>query len=527
MALEKQMQAVAFTQGVDTKTDGRLSSKPSRLENMVFRGGTLGKRYGTTAFNNFSPSGSIFGSGEAFFPFDDELVRIEAGLGYGYSPALRAWMGKGGGGTTSTLTSKRIQRGTTTQWSCDQASVNGVAMLAWAEPTGPQKGVHYIVYDETSGNVIQSSIGPMPVTHASAPRVVVVGNNLVLLFQDTFNGTLYSARLTTGTPASTITAGIIRNDLATVAVATCFDAVAYSSTLAMVVYLTGVTGNAATGLFVDANGAVTTNGGVGPTVITVFTAATTPLCGTLAIQRDTAGRTYVVLYQLSVSAPVARLVMSVFTSTWGVTLAPTNIDTSNPASQISLVEHPNNDIVCVFSAADIAGIEPLAYAVITSTGVGTAYTRIPGTDQVRLVTEAFLFGGNVVFGVVSATQSAGYPIALTQPTMWVMDTTGAPVARALSGLASDNAGTSVASGQTNAYGVQGRLSKAVAVSTSSRLLTYERGRLAFDSALYAQPIDVTPVGLTRLTLTPAKASVLPIIRMGDSTYMGGALPARL
>jgi hypothetical protein len=82
MSLQKQPVSMPFTQGTDTKTNPKLANKPSRMENLVLRGGTPDKRYGTTQLTTSIDTGGTQSSGQALFTYDDELCRINGGSLY-------------------------------------------------------------------------------------------------------------------------------------------------------------------------------------------------------------------------------------------------------------------------------------------------------------------------------------------------------------------------------------------------------------------------------------------------------------
>jgi hypothetical protein len=98
MALEKQKIAMPITDGIDTKGDEKtvLPTRFLELENVVFTTpGSIRKRYGYEALNNFDLSGNEITTGSAVSSFRDELLMYSDSKLYSFSEGEQKWESKG------------------------------------------------------------------------------------------------------------------------------------------------------------------------------------------------------------------------------------------------------------------------------------------------------------------------------------------------------------------------------------------------------------------------------------------------
>ena len=105
MALQQQELSITFTDGIDTKTDAKLSTKLDSLNNgFIGQTGTIQKRNGFTGLPTdiylpSSGSGTNIAAGELLVTNGNELLDISAKQAMMYSPALgNKWTSEFGGG---------------------------------------------------------------------------------------------------------------------------------------------------------------------------------------------------------------------------------------------------------------------------------------------------------------------------------------------------------------------------------------------------------------------------------------------
>lgn len=503
MALETQVVSLPFTQGLDSKTNKHLSAKPPLVQDVVFVGGTLEKRPGTEPLPNTMDTAGSFGSGDALFAQGAELVRIDGNTTYGLAQATSTWTTKSGGGNYATVATQRIQRNTRVQSNADQASVNGVTVFAWLETAAPQAGLHVATLDEASGTfyLTGSAAARATADTLSATRCVVVGNRVVILHADVTDGKIYSAYVDTTAPATLSAFTAIKTDLWTSAAAggitiVRMDACAYSSTAGLCVYM-GAANTDFTAFFFDSAGAVTLSA-------TFNAQVTAGLFLNINCQKDTAGN----VYFFWAESPVPDVYFHSATSLLNTITAKTSIGIGIGV-QATCVESPANTITYVASGQ---GAEMgMRKATVTSVGVSSDLANVTGLYGLGLVTDAFVWNGVAVVGVGNAPKTSGG--LNTQPTMWVCDLAGNPVARFLSGL----------SGASIVKATGSRLSRPILLpSGATGFLAYERGQIAYDGA--TSTINTTTTGLTRADVLPVKPMALPVVSINGVAHIGGALP---
>ena len=105
MALQQQELSITFTDGVDTKTDAKLSTKLDTLSNgFIGQTGTIQKRNGfaslpTDIYLSSAGSGTNIAAGELLVTNGNELLDVSAKQAMMYSPALgNKWTSEFGGG---------------------------------------------------------------------------------------------------------------------------------------------------------------------------------------------------------------------------------------------------------------------------------------------------------------------------------------------------------------------------------------------------------------------------------------------
>jgi hypothetical protein len=367
------------------------------------------------------------------------------------------------------------------------ATVNNISVFAWAEAQGgPVPGIHVAVYDETSGTFYQTGATALanPSGGFISPRCVVLGSKVAVLWKEQSAGKIWLALYDTTAP-ETVPSPILVSSSAWTSFAGAgsqqFDAIPYNSTTGVVAFISSSA---------DCIAVTFTSAGVIGTPHT-FAGIASGAGGLniIHLQKDTAGNLYYFFGDAAVTSTYYFVTTSSYVSVLAKTLITNTIATPNATS----VESFTNQIQFISGA--------LGKATVSSTGIVSAYATIPNTSNLYPATEAVMFDGVPALGVIKSFSNA-------QPCAWVIDTSGNVLARCLNGNGEDH------------NGVLQRLPRPASNGTSTGFLFRERGRLSFASIGY----DVTPLGLTRETLTPVSAAQLPINRVGDTVYIGGALP---
>jgi hypothetical protein len=508
MALEKQLKSMPFTEGPDTKTDPILSAKPSRVENYVIRGGTLKKRWGTSTLSTTTDIGSTLSTGELVFAFDSELVRINGSTAYSLSSASNRWTTKPGGGLTATHVRRPLVRNSHPIYDADHASANGVTVIAWAESytfNVQDLGIHVQVYDEATGDIFQTvnmaGLGLSSTANAKGCRCVVLGNKILVFYTNAGSG-IGVVVVDTTSPSTTPT---VATGIATPSVTTssAFDAYAApGGAYAVLAYITGVGGARHVSVkAIDATGAVKAS----PAATDLGLVGDPTNSQSVALRIDTNGIAYAVSY-----GSMAYF-LSFNASTFATVTTWTAITTNTTQARVAMAEATAGQITVFLSDAGTSATAFASSAVINSAGVVTAWALIPGTGGVGIQGDGFLVNGSAACLVMTGQTSSG-AISL-QPTYWAITTSGSVVAKILPGTAANNnsATTRVSRAFTTPKGAQA-------------LVVFERGRLNYTSQA-GTVIDKTPIGLTRVDLLPVRASLLPVIRIGGETYIGGSRPS--
>ena len=105
MALQQQELSITFTDGVDTKTDAKLSTKLDSLNNgFIGQTGTIQKRNGfaglsTSIYLPNTASGTNVANGELLVTNGNQILNVSSKQALMYSPALgNKWVSEFGGG---------------------------------------------------------------------------------------------------------------------------------------------------------------------------------------------------------------------------------------------------------------------------------------------------------------------------------------------------------------------------------------------------------------------------------------------
>lgn len=503
MPLQKQVVSLPFTKGLDTKTDAKLSAKPSRLENAVFRGGTLQKPYGSTALASAIDTGGNQTKGEALFAFDSELVRINGGTTYSYGQTLSEWVTKPGTATVCTHTLKRITRRPSTQLDFDHASANGITVTTWRD-----NGIHVAVYDEATGSFYQTGATALAGTSSCFfPRCVALGAKVMVFYAG--GSSLFVAIVDTANPEATPTPITLQTDVD----AGAYDAIAYGSSYVVVAYLIAGTPPNHVALFaVNSSGTVLSSPAKTTTAVTIGSADSPALF--LHIDSNSVvyvGNTQAVTFPSGDRfATFSATTFAAVSSAGWLAISPSFPGGTGSYSLAFAEASPG--AVTVFAAA----YSPSSFMHVTVIGQSTVTTptvKLNGTGGLTLQSDGFLLNGTPCCVVINeSTLTLG--ASSVQPTAWVIDSGGNVLAKILPGTAYN------AHSATNA----GMLARTFTTSSGAiALLVGEQGRTTYTSQS-GSIIKTTQGGVTRVNLSATPAGQVPNIRLGQAVYIGGSLP---
>lgn len=170
MALTRALIPIYFKGGLDQKTPEklRIPGTFTVLENCVRRKvGMLQKRYGFRALSR-----TIFGTstelsdGKHIDTFQNDLIQINNGKLYSYSPANDAWIDKGSCTTTAVSLSPLLHN-QNSHSQADSATAFGLTITVYEDSSG---GCRYSVYDDETGAAVVYDT----VLNASAVRPKVI-----------------------------------------------------------------------------------------------------------------------------------------------------------------------------------------------------------------------------------------------------------------------------------------------------------------------------------------------------------------
>lgn len=194
--LQDQVISIDFGQGIDTKTDPKLvvPGRLTRLENAVFtKAKQVSKRNGydplPTTIIGGGPQGPNLVSPVMVKSFRDELVCVDSGYLFSYSPNLLGWVLKGPYVSTE-VTEKFIYQANSIGGYVDCAILNGLAVYTWCDSfgyaaVGNTINTYATVVDLATGDVLYSSNTPISTfnltlnlnLHSSFPKCVTLGGS--------------------------------------------------------------------------------------------------------------------------------------------------------------------------------------------------------------------------------------------------------------------------------------------------------------------------------------------------------------
>lgn len=470
MPLQKQVMPLILSQGVDTKGDPKtVQGKLLQLINARFTSDRrLIKRNGfTSKTRDVIGSGTDISSGRRLISFKDELLEVDNTSLYSYSEAATGWVSKG---TTPSvrITKREVAKGYNDQYRASTAvHSSGLQCFTWYDnSTG---AFSYSVVDLNTGLAV---VPPTSIiSSATAPgraSVQCVGAYFVLLYDD--NGTFSYKYIDVTTPTTLSSATVIStpnvsNWDSTVVNGQLYIAYEDGANVKGCYYTTAniVSGSATTTVTVEA---------VAAGALNVFGEATT-------------NRIIFAYYKTSATVSLRFRVYS--SSLVAVTSAAAIASHIYAPTVITGISITSSSFTLFYygSGAGTDKIYVLISVTVTNDGVST-YT--PGTPaklkQGCLITAKAFSDNTTIFVVVEQA-----PDAFTSTTGWgtffVIDSTGAVVARALDGTGIRLAELNC---QSEVYSLNGTYYFAVSIidllTTNSGYINTEKGVSSLALTLY-------------------------------------------
>lgn len=512
MPLELRTQSIPFSKGLDSKSDPKVTAKPSRLENAVFADGTISKRPGRRLLTSLIAGGATQVRGRSLYTFNGELCRTNDNTTTGLSSVANEWIVKAGGNNYCATSKQQLVNRPTGTGTFDHVTAGGFGVLAWTN-----SGLFVGVYDLTTGTFFQ--IGDAPLTGSSvnsgAPRIVVVGSSAVVLWADFAAGNLYSAVVNLNNPTAVPTQNTIRTDVWTSA--TTFDAVAFNGAFAAVAYPTSTSNLRVIG--VDASGAVTAS----PAVVSVASGDTVLIYGVL-MQRDAAGRIYIVF---GCNLGTRYVVLD---GAFSVVLAATTIIANGGAwnsgaaqfftgASAEVTANALTVVLCAY-LDNLNVARSLGTAVLGAAGLSQAFAILPATAGLLITGDCTPYDGTYAFAVTN-TSYGGNLVPLVnglESSAYILNLAGRVIAK---GLIADTTNSFISTRTLLA-----RTCRSVTAGQVASFVCYQLGRTAFESigTLTGTFVNAAVSSLVKLNVTKTAAGQLPMTQVGQTLYIGGGFP---
>lgn len=217
MALIKQPININFAQGLDTKTDPKQVQvgKFLNLENTIFdKGGLLQKRNGFSQLPSLSDQSTLYAT-----TFNGNLTAIGNKF-QAYSLGSKTWVNKGSF-QPAELNTLSLIRSNTSQTQCDSVvASNGFICTVFTDQqpstssntnlpasyVAPTPIYKYVVTDSSTGqNIVAPTVIPVTSgTVTNSPRVFLLGNYFIIVFQNVISATNHLQYISISTTNPTI-----------------------------------------------------------------------------------------------------------------------------------------------------------------------------------------------------------------------------------------------------------------------------------------------------------------------------------
>lgn len=387
MSLQTRLVNIVFDKGLDTRTDDKISNKPTRLENAVFnatgRAGTISKRPGTQRIlSSVTPPSSADGAAM----LGTRMVVDSAGTPYVASEVSNTLWGPGFTGIPSaTVDIQPIEHNYANQGSPDHATGAGMSIYCWI---GNSNEVKVLAIDEQTGSA--NAVAASVIDNSGSfekPRCVYVGNSQFHVYYVSGPSSTLRLVIVTVTPGSPV------NPLvgAPIALSTDCSTAAVDATLLASGNVLATWSAAAAGHFhvatVSPAGSIVNSANVATTDTNNIEAITA--C------QDAANNVFVVV------ATTSNTYFYVYDQSLNPVLGSTLVATSSFVN-VGACQYPLGRVFAVFNSVTIGG--GLYYAVLNTSGVVSAPTLLtPNTS--RVIGVPFYYSGITYIPVLASNSS--------------------------------------------------------------------------------------------------------------------------
>jgi hypothetical protein len=237
--VEKQIVAVPFAGGIDSKTDPSqvVAGKVLALQNGILsQTGLVSRRWGYTALGMGIVGGGTIATTLAVTAFGNELLTYDGKSAYSFIEAENAWSARGNM-VPVVQSDKTIIAGNYQQLSPDHASLGGIDVYAWEDSRG---AIRYSVFDTASGTAIVLDQGFFGASAGRPKLLPVPSANVILIVCDTGGGTLATGTISPSNPTGLT---FVASPIAGVIAPCWFDACVAPNGTVFIAYYKIVAGN--------------------------------------------------------------------------------------------------------------------------------------------------------------------------------------------------------------------------------------------------------------------------------------------
>ncbi len=388
--LADQVVNLTFQKGLDTKTNDKLVTKLTNLENGVFtEKATISKRCGYDELSQNIYGGGSVATSQAVFTYNDELLRYANPNLYSYNETNDIWIQKGTAYSFN-LTSKQVIRNAYQQSQVDQALNQNIQAFAWKDSRG---GVRYTIKDFQTGlniltdqQISSSGDNVKLISNGEFIYLFVVETNTLKCYQWNVNvSTAWSTALDVGTDAHT-------DHLYDVAISGVNLVIAYKNTTPAI---------AVKYIKPDMTLGSATNGLVNPITLS------NTITSTVAVHVNQTSKEIGIFWHNSTSGMQYRVLNSDFTDKLTTTVFDAAL-TATASKRITVIEQTIGTYT-LFYEVDAAATYNRYIKTNTASNTGTVATASVFKRSVGLASKAFQVESNYYFlGVFESTLQATY-----------------------------------------------------------------------------------------------------------------------
>lgn len=387
MALNKNNVDIIFTEGVNNKTDNKLTLNSSllALENRRFiKTGALDKRLGFNPLSSSDCNETPITTTEALSVFNDELVMFADSNLYSYSSSIDRWVTKDKV-LSAAVELSAVVNNSKQQTDMDFCQAGGVALFAWKD--SETDDLLYSVQDVSSGSFfVQNAV--LSATGAK-PRCIALGNTLFVFFGDSTALKFLSVSATS--PCAAATTGTMSTGLEALHADHLYDLCKIGIT--GYVFYKGTT--AATMQMVEFN--------TGATVVSDTTlTATIGGCMTIGSLLASDTKNYIYLAYRE-TASVVRCAILTRNLTIHQAVADLDATASTTITKITLAKNAT-DSMRIFYQTNGATVGTTLITSNTLTLAGVVGTRAVFLKSVGIASRAFNTGSNLIINVLHESE---------------------------------------------------------------------------------------------------------------------------